>query len=227
MNKKTIFIIGIVILSFGLGVIADTLYQSNQIMYKNSTTVKSALDDLYSKVSYGDATASDIKEGKTALVNGERITGVGNGALFELKADSILWHAPTNTYVRHTGNCNTGLNGHTDIVDLSGIDSNYQLQLTAKASGGKCSNDGSTGYQSVKVYVYSSSDCSTEDPTNDKLLATLTTNGVNNFDPSLYSSNDLKCAYFASDMSAYTKGCGSDRYSTCSASVSDVTLISK
>ena len=46
---------------------------SNAVIYENNTTVKSALDNLYSRVdeltSYGNATSSTILSGYTMLVN--------------------------------------------------------------------------------------------------------------------------------------------------------------
>ena len=43
---------------------------------KNSqTTVEGALNDLYTKANYGNATASQILKGKTALVGGKKVTG--------------------------------------------------------------------------------------------------------------------------------------------------------
>ena len=50
---------------------------SNGVSYsKNSqTTVEGALNDLYNKANYGNATASQILKGKTALVGGKQVTG--------------------------------------------------------------------------------------------------------------------------------------------------------
>ena len=50
---------------------------SNGVSYnKNSqTTVEGALNDLYTKADYGDAAASHILKGKTALVGGSKVTG--------------------------------------------------------------------------------------------------------------------------------------------------------
>ena len=50
---------------------------SNGVSYsKNSqTTVEGALNDLYTKVNYGDATAAQILKGKKALVGGKQVTG--------------------------------------------------------------------------------------------------------------------------------------------------------
>ena len=50
---------------------------SNGVSYnKNSqTTVEGALNDLYDKANYGNASAGDILSGKTALVGGKKVTG--------------------------------------------------------------------------------------------------------------------------------------------------------
>ncbi len=50
---------------------------SNGVSYnKNSqTTVEGALNDLYNKANYGNASASQILKGKTALVGGKKVTG--------------------------------------------------------------------------------------------------------------------------------------------------------
>ncbi len=50
---------------------------SNGVSYNknNQVTVQNALDDLYTKANYGNATASQILKGRTALVGGKQITG--------------------------------------------------------------------------------------------------------------------------------------------------------
>ena len=64
-----------VILAFILGVVlssgvfyADTLFSADQVLHSGTTTVKTSLDDLYSKINYGNATAAQILTGKTALI---------------------------------------------------------------------------------------------------------------------------------------------------------------
>lgn len=89
-NKNKMFILMIiVIVSASMGVGATTLYQSTQIAYTPSddstiTNVQDALNNLYSiktELNYlkqlGDATADNISEGKTAVVNGVLVTGSG------------------------------------------------------------------------------------------------------------------------------------------------------
>ena len=69
------FIMGI-LMSVG-GIYAATLIDSNQVTYTSNSqsTVKTALDDLYGKISYGNATADWIMGGKTALVAGKKVSG--------------------------------------------------------------------------------------------------------------------------------------------------------
>lgn len=75
--KKNILLIIFGIMMFSVGVSAGVVLNANQVSYNNKT-VEDALNDLYSKSNYGDATASDIKSGKTALVNGSIVTGTGD-----------------------------------------------------------------------------------------------------------------------------------------------------
>ena len=77
--KNNRFIIGFIfgiIVSSGI-VYAATYISSTYVTYTSNSqsTVEGALDDLYTKSNYGDAAASDIKSGKTALVNGSYVTG--------------------------------------------------------------------------------------------------------------------------------------------------------
>ena len=50
---------------------------SNGVSYggNNQTTVEGALNDLYNKANYGNATTAQILKGKTALVGGRKVTG--------------------------------------------------------------------------------------------------------------------------------------------------------
>jgi hypothetical protein len=87
------FILGMVI-SYSTVAIADTYINSNEVYYDNETSggtytnVKESIDELYNLAShngstFGDAIASDILSGKTALSGGEEITGsmVNNGGV--------------------------------------------------------------------------------------------------------------------------------------------------
>ena len=82
INKSHIFsfILGVIISGGITGVLAYKL-AANQVGYTPSDStwqvsdVDNALDSLFDMATYGDATSSDIKSGKTALVNGEQVTG--------------------------------------------------------------------------------------------------------------------------------------------------------
>ena len=74
-SRLILIILFTLIVGIGLGVGAATLFASDQVLYKDTTTVKGALDDLYDKSIYGNATAAQILSGKTALVGGSKITG--------------------------------------------------------------------------------------------------------------------------------------------------------
>ena len=77
---------------------------SNGVSYNknNQVTVQNALDDLYTKANYGNATASQILKGRTALVGGKQITGTyvaptlssqtpGNVTEADILKDKIAW----------------------------------------------------------------------------------------------------------------------------------------
>ena len=77
-------VIGTGIIVFGiLGVQASSVVPSNGVLYSNNsssvTTVEGALNELYAGVehlkSIGTASASDILSGKTALIQGNEVTG--------------------------------------------------------------------------------------------------------------------------------------------------------
>ena len=98
------FIIGAVIFSSINGVLAYKLFAS-QVGYEpddnnwNVNQVDTAIDDLYDMSMYGDATSSEIKDTKKALVGGNEITG----------SLSI----PTNTDLSGTQNINPGSSSTT------------------------------------------------------------------------------------------------------------------
>ena len=72
-----VIICGIVFTS--IGAYAATAYKASEISYTPSggteTNVENALNDIYNIKKLGDATASDIASGKTAVVQGKLITG--------------------------------------------------------------------------------------------------------------------------------------------------------
>ena len=94
---------------FGFGVGATTLLNSNQVLYKNNTTVEEALNDLYTKSSIGNATASDILSGKKALVGGQEVTG------------NLSFTSLSGTVNVGAGSYSTLLNGYYNL-------SNYRIK---------------------------------------------------------------------------------------------------
>ena len=78
MKKIFLGIVIGIILSSGV-VYAFNYYRATDVQYTTTTgnkiTVNDALDDLYIIKNLGDAEASDISEGKTAVVQGKEITG--------------------------------------------------------------------------------------------------------------------------------------------------------
>ncbi len=81
-KKKHKTMIGIEVILLGMiiaivGTNASSNPPSNGVSYSknNQTTVEGALNDLYNKANYGNATESQILKGRTALVGGKKVTG--------------------------------------------------------------------------------------------------------------------------------------------------------
>jgi hypothetical protein len=66
---------------------------SNGVSYgkNNQTTVEGALNDLYTKANYGNATASQILKGKTALVGGKQVTGTMENRTSNTGTTGLAW----------------------------------------------------------------------------------------------------------------------------------------
>ena len=72
--------IGIVLGFITFKVNANVTYNSDGVLYKKGTeniTVTNALDELKGYLNYGNATADNITRGKTAIINGKKVTGTG------------------------------------------------------------------------------------------------------------------------------------------------------
>ena len=123
-SRIFIFIIsGIVFTS--LGVYAANKYNANEIIYNASNginvTVNEALNNLYNIKqeldnikNIGDATSSDIVEGKTAVVKGKAITGESSQDGTQLQK------------VKKIGTISFSTNDYrTATVDVSKLDENY------------------------------------------------------------------------------------------------------
>ena len=82
-KKKHKVMIGIEVILLGMIIAivgtnaASSNPPSNGVSYSknNQTTVEGALNDLYNKANYGNASAGQIMGGKTALVGGRQVTG--------------------------------------------------------------------------------------------------------------------------------------------------------
>ncbi len=71
-----VILLGMIIAIIGTNA-ASSNPPSNGVSYSknNQTTVEGALNDLYTKANYGNASAGQILSGKTALVGGKQVTG--------------------------------------------------------------------------------------------------------------------------------------------------------
>ena len=154
--KKTILgcTIGIIIGMFIMNII-DTKGENNNIgsngvIYENNTTVKSALDNLYSRVdeltSYGNATSSTILSGYTALVKGKQVTGSYTCPTCDYSnyvAKSNITSKSGTENVSSLGGSSTTLNGYYNL-------SNYKVSCPSGYSSCSscCSSCTSQGYYS-------------------------------------------------------------------------------
>jgi hypothetical protein len=79
---------------------------SNGVSYgkNNQTTVEGALNDLYTKANYGNASASQILSGKTALVGGKQVAGTmpnnlsGTASSVITYENSLYYRIPAGYY---------------------------------------------------------------------------------------------------------------------------------
>ncbi len=105
-KKKHKVMIGIEVILLGMIIAivgtnaASSNPPSNGVSYsKNSqTTVEGALNDLYTKANYGNASAGQILSGKTALVGGSKITGTMPNYSSNVASEIVPWNG--NVYFR-------------------------------------------------------------------------------------------------------------------------------
>ena len=129
MKKLIIgFILGIILCS-GI-VYASSLYKAIDISYNKEnwevSNVNDALDELKNRTDIlmtGDATASDIKSGKTAVVNGELITGTSQDVTFTTQTVTSSFSANSNNVGPIVFNFSFP-NKVLGIVNMSGVNSN-------------------------------------------------------------------------------------------------------
>ena len=179
--KKVIYTIVI----FSLGVmITSMIYTKGEnnnigstgVIYENNTTVKSALDNLYSKVadltSYGNATSSTILSGYTALVNGEKITGSYTCPTCDYSnyvAKSNITSKSGTENVTSLGGSSTTLNGYYNLSNYKvSCPSGYSSCSSCCSSAGyysscssccSTSNMASTGVMNLTKNVEQTFDC--------------------------------------------------------------------
>ena len=119
-GKKHKVMIGIEVILLGMIIAivgtnaASSNPPSNGVSYSknNQTTVEGALNDLYTKANYGNASAGQILSGKTALVGGSKVTGT----MPNLTSNSSIEHAignGTNVILGDTGFVSTNTDGVT------------------------------------------------------------------------------------------------------------------
>ena len=120
MKKNILLVIVTAIVFAGIGAFAAIQYQANEIGYGNGT-VKDAIDDLYTKSSFGNATSSDILNNKTALVNGEQVTG------------SITTFTPSSSYTPTTSSQTISTSGKYVNGDIT-IEAIPALTITQAAN---------------------------------------------------------------------------------------------
>ena len=85
---------------------ASSTPPSNGVSYSknNQTTVEGALNDLYTKANYGNASASQILKDKTALVGGSKVTGTmpnnlsGTASSVITYENSLYYRIPAGYY---------------------------------------------------------------------------------------------------------------------------------
>ena len=142
--KKVIYSISLVL----IGMFIMNLYyvrgennniESNAVMHDNNATVKSVLDNLYSRVDeltgYGNATSSTILSGYTALVKGKKITGSYTCPTCDYSnyvAKSNITNKSGTTSIS-PGSSSTALNGYYNL-------SNYKVSCSSCGACPTCTN---------------------------------------------------------------------------------------
>lgn len=177
LDKKIILGLTIGLIFGSVSVYAAANYKSENVLYKKGeeeVVLTDALDELYSNFEKGDATETDIREGKTAIVKGKLVTGtlktgvkktlVWSGTIDPgSKSTTTLEYINLNNYYSNYKNITSSNIGieQTDLaVEATGFggcstswtyNSNtglITLTLTARKGFPNC------GKQSYKVYVY-------------------------------------------------------------------------
>ena len=154
---------------------------SNGVSYgkNNQTTVEGALNDLYTKANYGNASAGQILNGKTALVGGKKVTGtmpLKNGSSQASKvsanANNVYMVFPYGYYPAethfNTANTSEVYATNADVASAIGLTAGKLLKGqtvlgitgTGETSCPTCPTPESQGYWKVKTFSELTATCS-------------------------------------------------------------------
>jgi len=142
-NIKHYVIIGVEIILLGvIGVNASTSVPSHGVSYTNTSskesvsTVESALNELYKGFKVGNATAAQILTGKTALVQGQTITGsmANRGAVTKALNAGESYTIPAGY---HNGSGKVTANSLASQTSATATAANIQSGKTAWVNGSK------------------------------------------------------------------------------------------
>ena len=134
--KKNIVVSSILFFILGgimfgtIGAYAATSISSSSVSYGESD-VKTSIDELYSKTTYGDATSGDILSGKKALVNGKQVTGTNAG--YDVGYSSGVAAADARVYngsASYTAGYDAGV-----AAGKSSVSGTYVISGSCSASG--------------------------------------------------------------------------------------------
>ncbi len=148
---------------------------SNGVSYgkNNQTTVEGALNDLYTKANYGNASASQILKDKTALVGGSKVTGTmpnnlsGTASSVMTYENSLYYRIPAGYY----GGLGWGSEisaTYADVASAIGLTAGKLLKGqtvlgitgTGETSCPTCPTPESQGYWKVKTFSELTATCS-------------------------------------------------------------------
>ncbi len=152
MKKRHYLIIMVEMILFGIvSARAATTIPAEGVLYNNNT-VKTAIDNLVTKVNVGTATSSDILNGKTALVMGKTVTGsmTNNGAIS--KTDLAAGSSYTIPAGYHNGSGKITAKSLSDQTTATAVASDILNGKTAYVNGVKITGTNDGGY---KIYKFS------------------------------------------------------------------------
>jgi len=169
--KKIIFGIVISILVSGGIVYAAVTYKASDVSYESSdaswevSNVSDAINSLYSMKtelenikSVGDATASDIADGKTAVVKGVEVTGTKKDTVEPITIPSILHNRngeKGNNYIATT-KVTLNVKDYTTLTigSVSGDNGTYRYSVTSN-TGASLSKKGTSDITDYDTITFS------------------------------------------------------------------------